>query len=152
ATAEAIRVLEQMIRDEPWGWHPWQRLRVEVGADGVRRYSLKQYGYAEPGNREGKLAKKAAQPLLAPVRKPRVAVVANSYPPYRVYLHKRILAEVPEVELWSLSTHGNAYKRWKGLRPPAEIRPVDFSRGEPTNEQPQVRYSLREWCKGGRII
>ncbi|HEX6963130.1 MAG TPA: glycosyltransferase [Lacipirellula sp.] len=155
AAAESIRVLEQMIRDEPWGWHPWQRLRVEVGADGVRRYSLKQYGF-DQGQKLGEnprmASPRAKNAAAAPARRPRVAVVANSYPPYRVHLHKRIVAEVPEVELWSLSTHGNAYSRWKGLRPPAEIRPLDFSRGEPTNEQPQVRYSLREWRKGGRII
>jgi glycosyltransferase involved in cell wall biosynthesis len=138
---------------------------VDVGADGVRRYSLKQYGFEEGQKLGGKTA--GAKPQKSPAeeiattkratvpphpRRPKVAVVANSYPPYRVYLHNRIVAEIPEVELWSLSTHGNAYQRWKGLRPPAEIRPADFSRGEPTNEQPQVRYSLREWRKGGRII
>jgi glycosyltransferase involved in cell wall biosynthesis len=165
AVAESIRILEQMIRDEPWGWHPWQRLRVEVGADGVRRYSLKQYGFKpkesgqpdEPRLPAAKLSKPSSKgidslPQQGNRRRPRIAVIANSYPPYRLYLHRRILAEVPEVELWSLSTHGNAYQRWKGLKPPAEIRPVDFSHGEPTNEQPQVRYSIREWLKGGRII
>jgi hypothetical protein len=78
--------------------------------------------------------------------------VANSYPPYRVYLHEQIVARVPEVELWSLATHSNSYQRWRGLHPPAAIRPVNFSHGEPSNEQPVLRYSLREWRKGGRII
>lgn len=31
------------------GWHPWQRLRVDVDGDGIRRYSLKQYGFDETG-------------------------------------------------------------------------------------------------------
>jgi glycosyltransferase involved in cell wall biosynthesis/lauroyl/myristoyl acyltransferase len=164
AVAESIRILEQMIRDEPWGWHPWQRLRGEVDADGVRRYSLKQYGVkpresGRPVEQKSVARKPSQQPAgsdgPSPQQgrcRPRVAVIANSYPPYRVYLHRRILAEVPEVELWSVSTHGNAYQRWKSLKPPAEIRPVDFSHGEPTNEQPQIRYSVREWFKGGRII
>jgi len=82
----------------------------------------------------------------------RVAVICNSFTPYRIHLHQRIAAEIPEVELWSVATHGNAYKRWQGMRVPADIRPVQLGGGEPTNEQTQLRYSLREWRKGGRII
>lgn len=164
AVAAAIRVLEQMIREEPWGWHPWQRLRVDVGTDGARRYSLKQYGF-----HEGQRLKNAPAPEASPrdrndpprdqrkvgkasAARPRVAVVANSYPPYRTYLHSQLVLNVPEVELWSLSTHSNAYERWKGLTPPDQIRRVEFSGGEPTNEQPYVRHAVREWRKGGRII
>jgi glycosyltransferase involved in cell wall biosynthesis/lauroyl/myristoyl acyltransferase len=165
--AESIQILEKMIREEPWGWHPWQRLRVEVQADGVRRYSLKQYGFDEGQRLDGKSAAPADVPAAArnghlgiknsplsgesPAR-PRVAVVANSFPPYRVHLHEQIVEQIPEVELWSLSTHGNSYQRWNGLKPPQAIRPVDFGRGEPTNEQPQMRFAIREWRKGGRII
>jgi glycosyltransferase involved in cell wall biosynthesis len=87
-----------------------------------------------------------------PHARPRVAVLANSFPPYRVYLHEQIVAQVPEVELWSLSTHSNAYQRWSGLRAPPSIRPVDFGHGEPTNEQTEFRYALREWRKAGEII
>ncbi|MBA3481075.1 MAG: glycosyltransferase [Pirellulales bacterium] len=173
AAADSIRVLERMIREEPWGWHPWQRLRVDVGADGVRRYSLKQYGFDEGQRLEGKPltkpnkpakpAKSAAPSVSTPStaisprgltssKRPRVAVVANSFPPYRVHLHEQIVAQVPEVELWSLATHSNSYHRWKGLQPPDSIRPVEFGHGEPTNEQPQLQHSLREWLKGGRII
>ncbi|HYO24648.1 MAG TPA: glycosyltransferase [Lacipirellulaceae bacterium] len=163
AVAESIRVLERMIREEPWGWHPWQRLRVDVGADGVRRYSLKQYGFNEGKRLNGRAPAKGAQRLAAQPgsadsgmpavrQRPRVAVVANSYPPYRVHLHQQIVAQAPEVELWSLSTHSNSYCRWDGLRPPEAIRPVEFSAGEPTNEQPHVRRSMREWRKGGRVI
>jgi glycosyltransferase involved in cell wall biosynthesis len=63
-----------------------------------------------------------------------------------------MVVQVPEVELWSLATHGNSYKRWSGLRPPKAIRLVDFGADQPTNEQTQFRYSLREWRKAGRII
>jgi glycosyltransferase involved in cell wall biosynthesis len=85
-------------------------------------------------------------------RRPSVAIVCNSLTPYRIHLHERILAEVPEVELWSLATHANAYNRWPDGEVPTSIRPVDFSRGEPTNQQVQFRYSFREWRKSGRIL
>jgi glycosyltransferase involved in cell wall biosynthesis/lauroyl/myristoyl acyltransferase len=164
AVAKSIRVLERMIREEPWGWHPWQRLRVEIGDDGVRRYSLKQYGFDEGERLDGKPLPRTVKPRAAPVvgasdrgnvslpKRPRVAIVANSFPPYRVHLHEQIAAQIPEVELWSLATHSNSYQRWKGLKPPDAIRPVEFGHGEPTNQQPLLQYSLREWRKGGRII
>ena len=160
AVAESVRLLEQMIREEPWGWHPWQRLRVEIGADGVRRYHLKQFGFdsgeilaGKPSpifGRKDSIGK--ADKDEAARRRPQVAVLANSLTPYRVHLHRRIVEEVPGIDLWSLSTHGNAYQRWSGLAPPAEIRPVNFGHGEPTNEQTQHRYAWREWLKGGRMI
>jgi glycosyltransferase involved in cell wall biosynthesis/lauroyl/myristoyl acyltransferase len=84
--------------------------------------------------------------------RPRVAIVCNSLTPYRIQLHERIVAEVPELELWSVSTHANAYDRWAGCEPPASIRPIAFGHGEPTNEQAQMRYSVREWRKAGRFI
>jgi glycosyltransferase involved in cell wall biosynthesis len=165
AVAEAIRVLEFRIKEEPWGWHPWQRLKVEVDADGVRRYSLKQYGFdegerlkAKPSDQptkdgDGSQRDEAVIPAL-PQRKVerRVAVIANSLPPYRVQLHERIAQTFPQIELWSLTTHSNAYQRWGGLQAPESIRHVEFSRGEPTNEQPLHRFSVREWRKAGRII
>lgn len=82
----------------------------------------------------------------------RVAIVANSFTPYRIYVHGRIVREVPEVELWTVMTHGNSYNRWRGLEPPAEIRPVNFGKGEPTIEQTKLRFALREWRKFGRVI
>jgi glycosyltransferase involved in cell wall biosynthesis len=83
---------------------------------------------------------------------PRVAVLTNSLTPYRIHLHERIVAEVPEVELGSLATHANAYNRWSDSAVPAAIRPVEFGNGEPTTEQTQLRFSGREWRKAGRII
>ena len=165
AIAAAIRVLEFRIKEEPWGWHPWQRLRVDVDADGARRYSLKQYGFDE-GTRLQKKAIKPSprhdqQPNVSPASnranqcdevKRRVAVIANSLPPYRVQLHERLVDTFTEVELWSLTTHSNAYQRWGELQLPESIRHVEFGQGEPTNEQPLLRFSLREWRKAGRII
>ena len=82
----------------------------------------------------------------------RVAIVANSFTPYRIYVHERIVREVPEVELWTVMTHGNSYGRWQGLEPPAEIHPVMFGNGEPTIEQTKLKFAAREWRKFGRII
>lgn len=165
AIAEAIRVLEYRIKEEPWGWHPWQRLRVNVDADGVRRYSLKQYGFDEgtrlqkkaikaPSSNDPQRVKESATVQAARPGgvKRRVAVVANSLPPYRIQLHERLVESFPEVELWSLTTHSNAYQRWSGLEAPESIRHVEFGNGEPTNEQPMMRYSWREWRKAGQII
>jgi glycosyltransferase involved in cell wall biosynthesis/lauroyl/myristoyl acyltransferase len=152
AVAESVRVLEQMIREEPWGWHPWQRLRVEVGVDGQRRYHLKQFGSQDGEKLGGKQPDPPKRSEEIGNRRPRVAILANSLPPYRVHLHERILAEIPEVELWSLTTHDNAYQRWSTIAAPRSIRPARFGHGEPTNEQTKLRYSLREWLKAGRII
>ncbi len=82
----------------------------------------------------------------------RVAIVANSFTPYRIYVHSRIVREVPEVELSTVMTHGNSYGRWQGLEPPPEIRPVTFGNGEPTIEQTRFRFAFREWRKFGQII
>ncbi|MCI0492969.1 MAG: glycosyltransferase family 4 protein, partial [Planctomycetes bacterium] len=94
----------------------------------------------------------ADAPIAEQTGVPRVAIVGNSFQPYRIYLHRRLLAEVPEIELWSLATHGNSYGRWSTLEIPPEIRPVDFGHCEPNNEQAELRFSAREWRKGGRII
>jgi len=160
AVAESIRILEKMIRQEPWGWHPWQRLRVQIGEDGSRHYYLKQFGYNGGETRHRETMATPNCPITATLsidgaassKRPRVAILANSFPPYRIHLHERILAQVTEVELWSLSTHGNAYERWPDLKLPTAIHPVEFGHGEPTNQQTQLRYSLREWRKGGQII
>ena len=45
ALAESIRVLDSMIRQAPWAWHPWQRLRrSDTGAS--PRYYLTPFGQA----------------------------------------------------------------------------------------------------------
>lgn len=192
AVTEVIRTLESAIRREPWGWHPWQRLRWEQGADGLPRYFLQPFADGvrntaaaasdlEIAGRsmdvsksrakvsKNELASSASSPEIftngrnsklqlidakhdRSHERPRVAIVCNSLTPYRIHLHKRIVAEVPEIELWSLTTHANAYDRWVDQEAPITIRPVHFGHGEPTNEQAQMRFAVREWQKGGRII
>ncbi len=161
AVALAVHILEEMVRMEPWNWHPWSRLRKEMAADGLPRYYLQQF-FAMPC--QGVFRRGDPSALHVPVppgnsgqiardtERPRVAVICNSLTPYRVHLHERIVAEAPEIELWSLATHGNAYDRWSNIEIPQAIRPVHFGGGEPTNEQTKMRYSVREWRKAGRII
>ena len=93
-----------------------------------------------------------ARPAATTVARPRVAVVCNSVTPYRRFLHERIVAETPEIELWTLCTHDNAYSRWTNAQPAAAIRQVDFGLRQPTNEQTQFRYAWREWRKAGLVI
>jgi glycosyltransferase involved in cell wall biosynthesis/lauroyl/myristoyl acyltransferase len=191
AVSEVISTLESAIRREPWGWHPWQRLRWEQGADGSPRYFLQPFGDGvrntttpmansqiaghsmDVSTRPSKVSKlelassTSGAAIVANRRnsksrpgakhdrghgRPRVAIVCNSLTPYRVHLHERIVAEVPQIELWSLTTHANAYNRWVNQEAPTTIRPVHFGHGEPTNEQAQMRFAVREWQKGGRIV
>ncbi len=193
AVAAAARILEDLVRREPWAWHPWQRLRTGTTEDGLPLLAIAELG---PGQRpETSLGasrcadtapktnaqarhSEVGSSKLAPgapcnggtaidmsdcltaadgfggdfPRARRVAIVANSFTPYRIYVHGRIVREVPEVELWTVMTHGNSYNRWQGLEPPAEIRPVMFGNGEPTIEQTKLKFALREWRKFGRII
>jgi glycosyltransferase involved in cell wall biosynthesis/lauroyl/myristoyl acyltransferase len=194
AVSQAAQVLQELIREEPWSWHPWQRLQFETADDGTPLWVIAELGRENRPKqeriRDSRLApvtyraarsasgKAIADPTaFASYRNGgttmhhyegtstrrriggdsrsgarRVAIVANSFTPYRIYVHQRIVRDVPEVELWTLMTHGNSYNRWQGLEPPEEIRPLNFGHGEPTIEQTKLRFALREWRKFGRII
>lgn len=84
-------------------------------------------------------------------QRPIVAVISNTLTPYRLALHRRIVRELPQIELWSVFTHGEGDNRW-GDRPPADINPVEFGAGEPAVGLHGPRRPLHEWRKGGRII
>jgi glycosyltransferase involved in cell wall biosynthesis len=87
--------------------------------------------------------------------RPLVAWIANSLPPYRLYSFRRIINEIPEIEFWSLFTHGpgksSATLPWK-QEYPAEIRPVAFHSGEPVPTSFRLSVACRDWRKGNRII
>ena len=80
-----------------------------------------------------------------------VAIIVNEQTPYRLHLHRRIVQELPEIELWSLFTHELATSPWR-YREIQEIRPVLFGVGESTERQDSVQNAPREWRKGGDII
>jgi lauroyl/myristoyl acyltransferase len=48
AVSQAARVLEGLVRREPWSWHPWQRLSYTTADDGSLRMSITGLG---PQNR-----------------------------------------------------------------------------------------------------
>jgi glycosyltransferase involved in cell wall biosynthesis len=83
-----------------------------------------------------------------PDNRPAVAMVANSFPPYRLHAHLRIVRELPQIKLFSVFTHEIGSAAW-AFDPPPEINPVKFGPGE---RQSDLGGTLHEWRKGGRII
>src|SRR3954463_11315904 len=83
--------------------------------------------------------------------RPAVAVICNSHTPYRLHLHRRIAAEIPQVRLWSVFTHEESNAPW-AFRLPPEIGPVSFGQGESSAGQAKAGRALHEWRKGDRII
>src|SRR5665213_309027 len=79
-----------------------------------------------------------------------IAIVVNEQTPYRLHLHRRIVREIPEIELWSLFTHEVATSPWQ-YQSLQEIRPVLFGAGQSTAGQDSASNALREWRKGGEI-
>ena len=83
--------------------------------------------------------------------RPVIAIIANEQTPYRLHLHRRITAELPQIELWSLVTHELASSPWKHDDCP-EIRPVLFGKGDSVASQGALSTFPHEWRKGGEII
>jgi glycosyltransferase involved in cell wall biosynthesis len=83
----------------------------------------------------------------APVK---LAIIANSMPPYRVHLHRRVAREMPEVRLYSVLTHEED-GRW-ALSTPPELNVVRFGPGESCWDQSKLRRSPHEWRKAARMI
>src|SRR5437899_2319793 len=95
-----------------------------------------------------------SEPLAAtppPVDRPAIAIISNAQTPYRLHLHRRIAAEIPQVRLWSLYTHETSNANWAFDAPP-EIGPVLFGKGETSADQDKPSGVWREWRRGGRII
>jgi glycosyltransferase involved in cell wall biosynthesis len=80
-----------------------------------------------------------------------IAIIVNEQTPYRLNLHRRIVREIPEIELWSLFTHEVATSPWQ-YQSIQEIGPVLFGAGQSTSGQDSARNALREWRKGGEIV
>src|SRR6185437_1686317 len=79
-----------------------------------------------------------------------IAIVCNSVPPYRLHLHRRIVKEIPEVQLWTIRTHEED-ARWS-LAATEEIGLVSFGEGVSCLEHGRARHALRDWRIGGNII
>jgi glycosyltransferase involved in cell wall biosynthesis len=80
-----------------------------------------------------------------------LGILASSITPYNINLYRGILAEIPELQLHLLVSHGADDFKWK-LDVPLEIRVTHFgTAGEDVYDNP-LRHPLRDWRKGGRFI
>jgi glycosyltransferase involved in cell wall biosynthesis len=83
--------------------------------------------------------------------RPGLVVISNCITPYRVNLHRLLIAGVPELQLHSLTTHGIADFDF-AVDDPAEINIKDFSYpGEHPNDHP-LRRPRVERAKSRQII
>ncbi len=89
--------------------------------------------------------------MNASSRLPALAIVANALTPYRLHLHKRLIREIPELQIWSLFTHDASNADWT-IRASSDIRPVYFGPGEKSQSQSHLSRQPHEWRKGGHII
>ena len=81
----------------------------------------------------------------------RLAIVSNEQTPYRLHLHRRIVHECPDIELFSVFTHDVASSPWS-QREAAEINPVLFGSGDASASQSSLHRAPHEWVKGGAVI
>ena len=89
-------------------------------------------------------------PSPSPSR-PALAMVCNTLTPYRVHLHERLAHEIPELELLTLVTHGDADFRWQQQLPP-EIHVTHFAkRGEPAHGG-MLGAPWTDWTKGKDLV
>src|SRR4051794_32524951 len=83
--------------------------------------------------------------------RPGLAIFANVMAPYRANLHRLVAADIPELKLHTLITHGVGDFNWS-VTAPQEINAIDFSgSGEHPQDNP-LRRPLTEWRKAGRLI
>src|SRR5262245_2929526 len=78
--------------------------------------------------------------------RPGLAILANVMAPYRANLHRMVAAEIPELKLHSLITHGVGDFNWD-VAASREINVVNFSAsGEHPQDNP-LRRPVTEWRK-----
>jgi glycosyltransferase involved in cell wall biosynthesis len=86
-----------------------------------------------------------------PASPPSIAVIANCLTPYRVHLHGLIAAGIPEIQLHTFVTHGDADFKW-ALEVPASINVTNFAGKGDSPLSGIYANPLREWRKGGLLI
>jgi len=80
--------------------------------------------------------------------RPVLAIIANTQTPYRLHLHRRIAAEIPELKLHSLYQWPVGHDEFTALED--SIGPVDLSDG--TSPQAFPARLRQDWATGGRIV
>jgi len=81
----------------------------------------------------------------------KLAIVAPTQAPYRLAFHRRIVRELPSVQLHSIYTHRQGLSPW-AYRDDAETNCIDFSGGDDAALRSDPRHALRNLSRGGRII
>jgi glycosyltransferase involved in cell wall biosynthesis len=83
--------------------------------------------------------------------RPGLAIIANVMTPYRVNLHRLVAADIPELKLHTVITHGVGDFDWATAAPP-EVNTTNFSiEGEHSLDNP-LRRPIAEWRKANRLI
>jgi glycosyltransferase involved in cell wall biosynthesis len=85
-------------------------------------------------------------------QRPGFAILLNSITPYHVNLHRLIAAQIPELKLHALISHGAGDFKWNVSNIPPEINLVRFGREDEHPLENPLRHPLWDWKKGGRII
>lgn len=82
-----------------------------------------------------------------------VAIIANAPAPYRLALHRRLIAGLPELHITSVFTHDFPLKEqpWD-LGAAEDINPMRFGIGEGCLAASSPKSFGHEWAKGGRMI
>ena len=98
--------------------------------------------------------------------RPTLAIVCRTVPPYRQHVHRRIVAEIPELRLITLNTHQDQWRNWEvadgeqiGLydlsltSSAKESNERAVSKGPPETIPPgALRQAHRDWKMGGLVI
>ncbi len=84
--------------------------------------------------------------------RPGLGVVSNVATPYRIHLHRRLAAELPELRLYSFFTHGRAEFNWE-VRDAEAIHPIWLAdEREDAHGAGRPRNWAREYRRAGTII
>ncbi len=84
--------------------------------------------------------------------RPGLGVVSNVATPYRIHLHRRLAAELPELRLYSFFTHGRAEFNWE-VRDAEAIQPIWLADDrESVHGAGRPRNWAQEYRRAGRII
>lgn len=82
----------------------------------------------------------------------RLAIVSNSFTPYRLNVHVRLVDEIENLILRSLSTHGDSQGRWADLPVPERIGPVQVGPVRSTMNRRDFKTLALDWKIGGEVI
>lgn len=83
--------------------------------------------------------------------RPAVALINNSWTPYRLSLHRRIRDEITQAKFHSVFTHEQSNSPWR-IESAGDLNSVSFGSGERSDDADRWGRSLVEWRKGKRIL